>query len=132
MVPVLRPFVRAKVDFASLEKKEGYVRSLPELIDFNAIHNPDYMFCIQARPDDSFIEVTCRQFKIAIGRCAQWITESLELQGGRNGETTQSPIALLMESDLGLLIYQFALISLGIPVRQYLFLSINYHPSYKY
>lgn len=120
MASSLRPFVRAKVDFFSPEKKDQHVRSLPELIDFNSIHNKDHVFCIQAQPDDSFVKVTCRQFKAAITRCAQWITETIKLPPAHvseNGETKRAPVALLMESDLGLLIHQFALISLGIPVR---------------
>lgn len=122
MAAQLRPFVRAKVDFFSPEKKPDHIRSLPELIDFNAIHNPDHIFCIQAQPDNSFVRVTCRQFKEAIDRCAWWMVENKVAQ---NGDNKRTPVALLMESDLGLLIHQFALLSLGIPVRS----SSLFHPS---
>lgn len=114
----MRAFVKAKVDFFSSERKEDHVHSLPELIDFNAIHNPDHLFCIQARSNEPFINVTNAQFKVAVDQCAQWIADNVKLPTAatKNGLVERPPVALLMESDFGLIVHQFALVSMGIPV----------------
>lgn len=114
----MRPFVKAKVDFFSSERKEDHVHSLPELIDFNAVHNPDHLFCIQARSNAPFINVTNAQFKVAVDQCAQWIADNVKLPSvaTKNGLAERPPVALLMESDFGLIVHQFALVSMGIPV----------------
>jgi acyl-CoA synthetase (AMP-forming)/AMP-acid ligase II len=116
----MRAFVKAKVDFFSSERKEDHVHSLPELIDFNSVHNPDHLFCIQARSNAPFINVTNAQFKIAVDQCAQWIANNVKLSSvaTKNGLAEKPPVALLMESDFGLIVHQFALISLGIQVRE--------------
>ncbi|KAL7916733.1 acetyl-CoA synthetase-like protein [Trichoderma velutinum] len=113
----MRSFVTANVDFFSAEKKDNYVHSLPELIDFNAVHNPDHNLCIQTRSTEPSINVTNAQFKVAIDQCAQWISENVKLPPvtPKNGLTDKHPVALLMESDFGLLVHQFALVSMGIP-----------------
>lgn len=114
----MRAFVKAKVDFFSSERKENYVHSLPELIDFNAAHNPDHLFCIQARSNEPFINVTNAQFKVAVDQCAQWIADNVKLPtvATKNDLVERPPVALLMESDFGLIVHQFALVSMGIPV----------------
>lgn len=114
----MRPFVKAKVDFFSSERKENYVHSLPELIDFNAVHNPDHLFCVQARSNEPPINVTNAQFKLAVDQCAQWIATNVKLPTAatKNGLAERPPVALLMESDFGLIVHQFALVSMGIPV----------------
>ncbi|PTB42567.1 hypothetical protein M441DRAFT_137694 [Trichoderma asperellum CBS 433.97] len=113
----MRPFVKAKVDFFSSERKENYVHSLPELIDFNAVHNPDHLFCVQARSNEPPINVTNAQFKLAVDQCAQWIATNVKLPTAatKNGLAERPPVALLMESDFGLIVHQFALVSMGIP-----------------
>lgn len=115
----MRPFAKANVDFFSAERKENYIHSLPELVDFNAVHNPDHLLCIQARSNAPWVKVTNAQFKVAIDQCAQWITDNVKLPEikTKNGLTERPPVALLMESDFGLLVHQFALVSMGIPVR---------------
>lgn len=114
----MRPFVRANVDFFSAERKINYINSLPELIDFNAVHNPDHILCIQARSNDPFVNVSHAQFRAAIDQCVQWITDNVKLPTDtpKNSLTERHPVALLMESDIGLLVHQFALLSMGIPV----------------
>ncbi|KAL7941141.1 acetyl-CoA synthetase-like protein [Trichoderma barbatum] len=113
----MAPFVKANLEFFSAEKKDNHVRSLPELIDFNAVHNPDHPLCIQTRSTEPSVTVTHAQFKVAIDQCAQWIAENVKLPASttKNGLTEKHPVALLMESDFGLLVHQFALVSMDIP-----------------
>ncbi|EGR49698.1 uncharacterized protein TRIREDRAFT_59690 [Trichoderma reesei QM6a] len=113
----MRSFVKANVDFSSAERKEDYIHSLPELVDFNAVQNPNHLLCIQARSNAPWVKITNAQFKVAIDQCATWIAENVKLPKARTKHdlTGRLPVALLMESDFGLLVHQFALVSMGIP-----------------
>ncbi|KAK7419763.1 hypothetical protein QQX98_003135 [Neonectria punicea] len=112
----VRPFVKPAVNFASLERLDGCLHSLPELVDFNAQNNADHPFCIQAKSDglDTF---THADFKTAVANCAAWIKENVPLRASTepNGLTKMAPVALFMQSDFGLVIHEFALLSIGVP-----------------
>ncbi|KAF6788140.1 gluconate kinase [Colletotrichum sojae] len=113
----VRPFVRPAVNFASDKRLEGHLHSLPELIDFNAVHNPSHTFCVQAKPTGSFDTISHAEFKVAVSRCAAWLRQNLPTRKTSGGFplTETAPVALFMESDVGLVIYEFALISIGVP-----------------
>ncbi|KAF2258971.1 putative NRPS-like enzyme [Lojkania enalia] len=114
--------------------KASQFRTLPSLIDFNATYNPDYLFAIQAQKhgDSSteLVEISHAQLRDAILRCQAWLeTEVRELQKPvrKDGEVIKgSPVALLMESDVGLFVHQAALLGLGVPV---LLLSARLNPA---
>jgi len=115
----LRPFHKAAVNFSSPERIEGCLHSLPELVDFNAVNNADHPFCIQAKSAAPFDTFTHAEFKIAVANCAQWIKENVPLRpiaSGADAFSKMAPVALFMESDFGLVIHEFALMSLGVPV----------------
>ncbi|KAL3455575.1 putative NRPS-like enzyme [Aspergillus heterothallicus] len=107
----------------SLREGEGDVRSLPELIDFHARENPHHRFCIQAQKDTDtpLLDITYVQLKDAILRCQTWLCENVpEIQqlGEENEPTTKDDrpvVGLLMDSDLTLVLYLFALMGLGVP-----------------
>jgi acyl-coenzyme A synthetase/AMP-(fatty) acid ligase len=100
----------------SLCEGEGDARSLPELIDFHARVNPGHRFCIQARIDADvpLLDVTYAQLKHAILCCQSWLCENVAGIQMENG-TKDRPVGLLMDSDLTLVIYLFALMGLGVP-----------------
>ena len=118
-------FNRPSISFTS--KDERTVQSIPQLIDFNAKANPDYVFCIQAEKallEDfpSFLHVTNAQLKHAICRCAQWLRSTVQelvlpeiIEDGA-GSRKGPPIALLLDSDINLLVHAYTLMSLGVPV----------------
>lgn len=100
---------------------------MPELIDFNAEHNADQLFCLQATketqntPQAKPVAITHIQLKRAILRCSKrLIAEIEELKQPHKKDDGQfvkcQPVALFGESDVGLLIHLFALMSLGVPV----------------
>ncbi|PVH96862.1 acetyl-CoA synthetase-like protein [Periconia macrospinosa] len=117
--------------------EEGYKkfqhRSLPSLVDFNATHNPHYLFAIQAQKHGDeplqLQDISHSQLRDAILRCQSWLeTNVKELQPPveKDGVVNKgSPVALLMESDVGLFIHQIALLGLGVPV---LLLSARLNP----
>ncbi|KAF2280128.1 acetyl-CoA synthetase-like protein [Westerdykella ornata] len=97
---------------------------LPDLINFNAETNPNHIFCFQAKAPDTrnSVEdsderydadvVTFRQLKHAVDACAAWCDERIP-QGPRDSKP--APVALYLESDVGLFIYLAALLSSNIP-----------------
>ena len=118
-------FNRPSISFNS--EDEHTVHSIPELIDFNAEFNADYTFCIQAEKtllDDSpsLLHVTYAQLKRAICLCSQWLKSSVqdlvlpEVTGDGAGSRKGPPVALLLDSDINLLVHAYTLMSLGIPV----------------
>ena len=120
-----RPFVRAYFDLAGSTQllRSQTVRSIPDLIEFNAKQNPKHTFCVQARglsSELSLQEITFSQLQHAIRRCCAWILESIDGTAAatvHNGVVQKSsPVALLMESDVGLFVHVAAALSLNIPV----------------
>ncbi|KAK8116960.1 uncharacterized protein PG998_005241 [Apiospora kogelbergensis] len=117
----MRPFVRAEFDLTtdqpSNDQDEGRVQSLVELIDFNSNHNASHPFCLQAKPDGSLSLVTHAEFKTAVYRCAAWAQAMLPstLAGDDKAVAGRAPVALLMESDVGLVIHEFSLMSINTP-----------------
>jgi len=106
------------------------IRSLPDLILYNAIHNPKGIFSAQARQpskrgkDFEIIEVSFLELALSVERCCAWILGNInEAHEARidNGGCVQKckPVALLLESDLTLFIYIAALLTLNIPVSAY-------------
>ncbi|KAL2813646.1 hypothetical protein BDW59DRAFT_167454 [Aspergillus cavernicola] len=121
----LRPFQRPVIKLYPTADETGYIRTLPEVIEFNAQTNPHHVFCIQAKkkPDvqvPSLIAVSNFRLKQAISRCAEWLRRNLSLELptiAEDGAVSKgAPVALLMESDLGLWLHEMALIGLGVPV----------------
>lgn len=124
----LRPFIKAPINlYPTADDETGYIRSLPELIEFNAKENPNHLFCIQARKQAdsstfSGLPLTNSQLKDAVLRCVSWLKENVEElrlpSVNEDGIIVKGPpIALFMESDVGLLLHQYALMSLGVPVH---------------
>ncbi|KAH6623072.1 hypothetical protein F5144DRAFT_495138 [Chaetomium tenue] len=103
------------------------VRSIPELIDYNARVNPETLFCYQAlkSADTSgdtdvpppMAVVNMVQLRDAVWRCSQRLLQELGISHESKTPTGKpAPVALFMDSDLSLLIHLFALMALGTPV----------------
>jgi acyl-CoA synthetase (AMP-forming)/AMP-acid ligase II len=118
----------------STSAQASSVRTLPELLEYNAKHNPTHLFCQQVRRYNGslhLLSVTHGQLKDAVFRCQEWLRESvndLELPYPAENERFAKgpPVALFMESDVGLWIHLLALIGLGVPV---LLLSARLSPT---
>ena len=119
--PLSMPFLTANIQLKLPNPDDRDIRTLPELIEFNAVHNADYLFCLQAGRQQKLLPITHRQLKEAILCCSDWLVANvneLKLPKIREDGTIEKsqPVALLMESDVGLWIYLLSLLSLGIPV----------------
>ncbi|KAH9204376.1 hypothetical protein DL95DRAFT_496544 [Leptodontidium sp. 2 PMI_412] len=72
-------------------------------------------------PLSGFVRVTHWQLAQTVGKCSEWLVQNVgELRRPWRDESGASrkgpPIALLMESDVGILFHLFAFMTLGVPV----------------
>ena len=129
----LAPFVRP---LTAGNKVRDEIRSVPELLEFNALNNPNHLFCIQTRKavegtQPTFLDITYAQLRHAVQKCSAWLTANvLELVPPHRDHTGEfvrgPPIALFVDSNVGLLIHEYGLMCLGVPV---LLLSARLSPT---
>ncbi|KZV64745.1 acetyl-CoA synthetase-like protein [Peniophora sp. CONT] len=118
-MPILNnTFVRAHINLGfGLDTQEG-VNSLPELVEFNAKHNPDHLFGVQlgSCQTSSGRRITFAELSLAVERTAGWLVRS-GVTTGRSSRTDEvAPVAILLGSDVGIFIYILALLRIGTPV----------------
>ena len=112
-------FIPPKV---SLDPTTGSgIRTLPALVDFHGENNPQYLFCLQVERDTRFVPVSYKRLQHAIVRCQAWLQEQaigLHPPIVNTDEHVRkcAPVAILMESHVGLAIYVLACMGNGIPV----------------
>ncbi|KAI3327547.1 acetyl-CoA synthetase-like protein [Xylariaceae sp. AK1471] len=111
------------------QQDENTISSLPDLIRFNAKHNHSNVFCLQAESENtsqaqldgvvrhySAREITFKSLEWAVASCARWISNNVPLPGLDSEVSSRKPIALFLESDVGLFIHLAALLAIDIPV----------------
>lgn len=121
----ITPFIRPHVNIGYGNDQLDGVNSLQELIEFNARHNPDHIFCTQLIKNNSGegkgvfglpYRITFAQLLDAVERAAAWLV----LNGFTSGRTQRGedipPVAIYLSSDIGIFIYIAALIRIGTPV----------------
>jgi hypothetical protein len=125
-----RAFKRAEFDlFLNQESSiDSIIRCLPDLILHNALHNPGHLFCIHtthspkaSHAQFKFTGVTFAELALAVEGCCAWILANVPgvhaADVDKDGSIRKSrPLALFMESDLGLFIHLVASLTLNIPV----------------
>lgn len=110
--------------------QQPLLRSLPDLVYFNAISNPHHVFCLQtsrSRAEPAKLHstpITYHQLGCAVESCCSWLLQ--EISCAHPAVLTDDfavrkapPIALFLESDVGLFIYMIAVLTLNIPVRSH-------------
>ncbi|KAI1111370.1 hypothetical protein F5Y14DRAFT_425768 [Nemania sp. NC0429] len=101
------------------------ISSLPDLIRFNARHNPHHVFALQAESNEGagnggyggykVTQINFEQLDGMVRSCASWIRR-VAISPDENGENSeQKPIAIYVESGVGLFVYLAALLSMNIP-----------------
>lgn len=101
------------------------IKTVAELIDFNADQNPDHVFCLQMTrqsPNNRLQPVSFSLLRGMIVTCQEWILDTVREAKQPfldvHGVTMKCmPVAIFMDSNLDLLVHLFALVGLGIPVR---------------
>lgn len=121
-----RAFKPANLDLKQ-HSTTSSVRTIPELIEYNAKINPDALYCVQAlKPQDEGTgrasQVTMHQLRNAVWQCSGdlrgWLVGIDDSSCSSNDGQTHvkpDPVALLLDSDIGLVIHLFSLLSLGVP-----------------
>lgn len=117
-MPLCNAFLRPHLNLGYVEDDAGGVNSLPELIAFNAQHNPGHTFGLQARAaKNSPMTISFGQLHAAVLNAAAWLVKSGATAGRtRRGENI-APVGLFLSSDIGIFIYMAALLRIGTPVR---------------
>ena len=117
------PFVRPTlaVESTTDASPEQALRTLPELVAFNALHNANHIFCIQYyhNLDTTPLQVTYSALHEASLRCCAWLEKQQLARTPaliRPEIVDNAPIAILMSSDVSWFIAFLALLRLGIPV----------------
>ena len=117
-------FVRPKYTFNSAtlcDDDDDVLTTLPDLVEFNALYNPRYTFCVQYLRDlhAAPLRVTYQHLHHAVLRCSVWLTHQglAHLSAMFEGRPRKArPVALLMGSDVNWFIAFLALLRLGVPV----------------
>jgi len=116
------PFLRPKLDLLCPESDQQ-IKSLADLLSFNAVNNPSHTFIVQGArsPEKPPLTFTFASFQAAVRGCEEWLKEKLTLVKSLDQSDSVEgydvpPVALLLQSDAGLLIYLCALLSLDVPV----------------
>ncbi|KAI1172123.1 hypothetical protein F4777DRAFT_593123 [Nemania sp. FL0916] len=102
------------------------ISSLPDLIRFNARENPHHIFALQSElksatraggEEDSYgvSQITFEQLDAMVRACVDWIRKVITSSDQDADSSEQSPVALYVESGVGLFVYLAALLSMDIP-----------------
>ncbi|KAK7451919.1 hypothetical protein CaCOL14_003645 [Colletotrichum acutatum] len=102
------------------------LRTLPELVDFHAENNPKHLFCLQAEANaagngHNFVPLSYETLQRAIVRCQAWLKEQTTSlhppKTKADGSVKKcAPVAVLMESHVGLVLCVLACMGMGVPV----------------
>lgn len=111
-------FIRPHLNLGYGDDHPRGVKSLPELIDFDATYNPDHIFGVQSRSgkDTPPCEITFSQLQSAVEYASAWLVTSGLTTGRAHREQEVSPVGILLGSDISIFIYMAALLRIGTPV----------------
>ncbi|KAL0961267.1 hypothetical protein HGRIS_006230 [Hohenbuehelia grisea] len=111
-------FVRPHLNLGYGNDRPDGVNSLPELIEFNAKHNPDHIFGLQSRAGEGAtpVELTFSHLQTSVENASAWLVKSGATTGRTKRETQVPPVAILLGSDIGIYVYMAALLRIGTPV----------------
>ena len=110
-------FRRPHLNLGYLPDKPEGVNGLAELIEFNAAHNPDSIFCLQIRAKGAApCRITFAKLHAAVERCCAWLLASGSTNSRDGGAKSPAPVGILLGSDITIFIYTVALLRLGTPV----------------
>ncbi|KXN84174.1 Linear gramicidin synthase subunit D [Leucoagaricus sp. SymC.cos] len=119
MSPVLAgsTFIRPHLNLGYGDDREDGINTLPDLVEFNAKHNPDHIFGQQFRVNDQPpCVITFSQFATAVERTSAWLVGTGATTGRTEREVIVPPVALLLGSDITLFMFICALLRIGTPV----------------
>lgn len=124
-----KAFTRPTFELCTPLESHDNIRTGAELLRFNAENNADLLYCLQAKKpagdDLEFDKITFKDMYRAVLNCAAWIKKDVtsaqfEPCVDEEGKICRgAPVALLLGSDIGVMIHILALSYLGIPVSKF-------------
>ncbi|KAG6884831.1 putative NRPS-like protein biosynthetic cluster [Termitomyces sp. T159_Od127] len=110
-------FIRPHINLGYGHDHPFGVNSVPELVEFAALHNPDHVFGVQTRTGDDFsCEITFSQLQTAVEYASWWLISSGCTTSRTRRDKTPAPVGILLGSDIGIFVYMTALLRIGTPV----------------
>ena len=121
---IMTPFSEPLLYTKTPPPDSAVIKTVADLIDFNAEQNPDRIFCVQMTtqsPSGSLRAITNSLLRRMIVTCQEWILDTVREADPPFVNICRTtvkckPVAIFMDSSLDLLVHLFALIGLGIPV----------------
>ena len=109
--------IRPKLNLGNVDH-DGTVKSLPDLVEFNALNNPDHLFGIQNAnaQDASPCEITFSQLQTAVEYASFWLVRTGCTNGRTQRQDSVRPVGIILGSDISIFIYMAALLRIGTPV----------------
>ncbi|KAI1746118.1 hypothetical protein F4680DRAFT_442389 [Xylaria scruposa] len=121
--PVFNP--KGPVSLADDNILESDISSLPDLIRFNARENPHHVFALQSELREAMsieseediygVQITFKQLDEMVRACGSWIRKAVISSNQYIKLGEQAPIAIYVESGVGLFLHLAALLSMNIP-----------------
>ena len=110
-------YIRPKLNLGNIDH-DGAVKSLPDLIEFNAVNNPHLLFGVQYadRQDVSPCDITFSQLQTAIEYASFWLVQTSCTNGRLQRQDFVRPVGIMLGSDISIFIYIAALLRIGTPV----------------
>ncbi|KAG6916177.1 putative NRPS-like protein biosynthetic cluster [Tephrocybe rancida] len=110
-------FIRPHINLGYGHDQSTGVKSLPELVEFTALHDPDHIFGVQNRAgDDPPCVISFSQLQAAVEYASWWLVSSGCTTGRTRREQKVAPVGIFLGSDIGIFIYMTALLRIGTPV----------------
>lgn len=96
------------------------IKSAVDLVEFNSTENGCQLFCLQAYKTldgTDLHRITYKEFRDMVSNCQGWIDKYIPQSSIEESKTPQRKhVALLLDSDVGLLVYLFAIMGCGLGV----------------
>ena len=122
-------YIRPKLNLSNAHDG-AVIESLPDLLEFNAVNNPDHLFGIQipSGQDVSSCEITFSQLQTAVEYASSWLVQT----GCTTGRTQRldfvRPVGIMLDGDISIFIYMAALLRIGTPVSIFTHCEITFVP----
>jgi long-subunit acyl-CoA synthetase (AMP-forming) len=114
---VRNTFIRPHLNLGYSKNLPSGVNSLPELIAFNAVRNPEHIFGVQIRLGNiSPCTISFQQLQFAVLNASTWLVKSGVTTGRSSRKQKIPPVGILLGSDITIFMYMAALLRIGTPV----------------
>ena len=107
-------FRRAKLNLFPRESDrfQDGIKSISDLIAFNARENPSRLFCLQGQRDSDTISISFSQLEEAVQTCCLWLLECVS----HEDSVSRPSVAIFLDTDIVIFIYIAAILRCNLQV----------------